>query len=124
MSRSEDLHNGKDTDASEWEPARQLSIRKQTPAQLGKEGLGNKGKQHHRIRYRKQSPRDKAKKRTANAATGGSGPEQHLTSKRKKDHRAPRLDACALVQPCDEEASTSGSARFPCALNGTPRKRD
>ena len=65
-----------------------------------------------RIRYRKQLLRDKAKKRTANAATEGNGPEQHLTSERKKDHRAPRLGACALVQPCDEDASTGRSACF------------
>ena len=65
-----------------------------------------------RIRYRKQLLRDKAKKRTANAATEGNGPEQHLTSERKKDHRAPRLGACELVQPCDEDASTGRSACF------------
>ena len=89
MSHSQDHHNGRDTDASEWEPARQLSIREQTPAQLSKEGLGNTWKQYLRIRHRKQLLRDKAKKRTASAATERNGLNaafrHHLTSEWKED---------------------------------------
>lgn len=106
--------------------ASKATINQETnPSAAWERGLGNKGKQHRRIRYRKQLPRDKAKKTTANAATGGNGPRtaSHQRNGRKTTERrvwCMRTGAALRRGSINRRISPSSA----CALNGTPRKRD